>query len=141
MADKILHGVDPAKIGATPPSHTPAAPAAPRFKNPSASLTVPLEFPLEYDGKDYDALTVSRLRGIHFAVMKDLKGKHTDETVLLHCMTGAPVAVIEALDVDDYSEVLSASQGFMSQKLMDLGARVLDQSSEESTSSDAGQKS
>lgn len=90
------------------PAGAPAeAIAPPRFVNQQKRFrTIPLEWPLEYDGKIYDAITVRRMTAQEVA---DWQG--SDERTLP--MVEAPLAVIDALDADDALKVNEAIHDFL----------------------------
>lgn len=76
-------------------------PAPPTFvaNGRSRSEIVPLEWPVEFDGKVWDKITVSRMTAAQVDAFTDALKVTGDKTPLP--MFDAPVAVIEALDADD----------------------------------------
>lgn len=100
-------------------------PAPPRFvddKAKNASKVIPLEYPIEYDGKVYESLTLRRLRGKDFKRLARMEGD--EEIALASLLTGAPKEVIEALDGEDFIELQGAVENFLPRKLRDMAAQL-----------------
>jgi hypothetical protein len=87
-----------------------AASAPPREKR------ITLEWPLEYDGKVYDAITLRRLTVTEVsAFVETLKGDAKFRLPIFHDDTGAPVpeAVMDSLDDDDAEALDRAMLDFL----------------------------
>lgn len=99
-------------------ANKPAPPAARLIEKPGKERerTIPLEYPVEYDGTVYETLTLTRLRGSDFSALAGMKGDE-EEVALAVLMTGAPREVIKALDGDDFVELQEAVQAFLPRKL------------------------
>lgn len=131
MTDKIVKAVKVDANGQPIADAPSAAPAIeqkhpPRFLREAGSKTIPLQWPLEYDGIEYREITVGRLRGKAFRAMQALQGKHDDDDIVLHCMSGVPIAVIQALDAEDYAEAVAATYAFLPEKMLARAAELAD---------------
>ena len=86
--------------------------AAPRFKS------VPLQYPLKVDGKSLKSITVKRVTG---AVVKTLQNTIGDGGFALDRLAeyfiDQPIAVLDALDQDDYATVLETIVDFLPARL------------------------
>lgn len=93
-----------------------AVPAAPRFVGgPPRSRIVPLTWPVEYDGRVYNAITVHRLSaGDVGDVMRAIE-EHGSKARLP--MFDVPFEVIDALDADDADSVNAAVLDFLPRAL------------------------
>lgn len=102
---------------------TPAPAAAKIVGGKERTRTIPLEWPIEYDGAVYDQLTVRRVGGTDFKTIASMAGK--DEEIHLAAMlTGVPPQVIEALDGDDFITVQEAVKDFLPRKLQAAAGQV-----------------
>lgn len=105
MADQVLKNVATPGDGA-------AKKAAPSFtRTDKRSTTVKLAWPLEYDGVQYDEISVKRLTG------KDILGVRKSagdaETAMFALVCGVPTEVIEALDAEDMIRIVDVAQDFL----------------------------
>lgn len=101
------------------PSAAPADPtgaAAPRFVGDKPrSKVVPLDWPIEYDGKTYDSVTVSRLTAAQVAAFYE----RLRETVkqgdapARFSMFDVPDVVLDALDDDDAVQINEVVERFL----------------------------
>ncbi len=97
----------------------PAATSSPEAKllNPNGrSITVPLEYPLEYDGVTYHSLTAHRLLGKDLSGMRMMAhrlGLANQDTLLLSTMCRVPFEVIDNLDADDLASLAEKATPFM----------------------------
>ena len=75
------------------------APAAPQFVNAKKRFrTIKLEWPLNYNGQTYDAVTVHRMTGQEVADF--IKASNDEVATARLPMFDVPVEVIDALDPD-----------------------------------------
>lgn len=92
-------------------SETQPAPASPRFVGDRRrDVVVPLEWPIEYDGKVYNEIRVRRMTGAEVAAFVN-----SDDGTLP--MVEAPKVVIDALDADDAMAINKAITDFLPQSL------------------------
>lgn len=101
-------------------------PAPPRLvgrEGKERERVIPLEFPVEYDGKLYEELTVRRINGKDFSAMSAFDG-NKESVLLASLMTSAPVEVIEALDGDDFVELQEAVEAFLPRKLRQMAEQI-----------------
>lgn len=90
-------------------------PAAPSFvKAKDRFRTIDLTWPLEYDGKVYDRVTVRRMTGIDLIAFVE---QPRDSAAPTLPMFDVPQAVIDALDPDDAELVNKAVQDFLPRAL------------------------
>ncbi|CCF19175.1 conserved protein of unknown function [Pseudorhizobium banfieldiae] len=95
-----------------------SAPAAPKFASKQErTREVPLEWPLEYDGKTWDKITVRRAVGPDFKAIAQLGGTKDEDVGLARILSDAPEAIIRALDGDDYATLMEAIRDFLPRKL------------------------
>lgn len=98
----------------------PAARIVPR-EGKATEQVVPLEYPVEYDGKIWESLTVRRVSGRDFQNMAEAG----DDAVFLTAMlTGAPREVIEAMDGEDFIEVQGVVKAFLPRKLQAMAEQI-----------------
>lgn len=71
------------------------------------SETVPLEWPVEYDGKVWDAITVRRMTVLDIRAFHEqvLASSEDDKARIRFPMFDAPFEVLDALDDDDAQTV------------------------------------
>jgi hypothetical protein len=117
----------------TPPEGTPAvesaaagvaAPEPPRFVGGKPrSLTIPLDWPLEYDGKVYSEVTIRRVTIAELETFLaeaiqtiEADGKYYPWPP----MFDAPRAVMDALDPDDQDRISTAALDFFPRRLLEL---------------------
>lgn len=92
------------------------APAAKIVGNKERSRTVPLEWPVEFDGVTYEKLTIRRVQGADFKKIAALNGQD-EEYHLAALLADVPWQVIAALDGDDFVAVQEAVKDFLPRKL------------------------
>lgn len=98
---------------AAAPAAAEIKPATPTFVNQKERFRkVPLEWPLEYDGKVYDSVTVRRMSAEDMRTFIAMEDGST-----IFPMFDVPNAVIEALDPDDDVRVNEAVQDFLPRAL------------------------
>lgn len=90
----------------TPPAAAPAEKPVAKVLG-DRTRRVPLEWPVEYDGKVYDAVTVSRMSG------EQISAFYADEVSGRLPMFDCPFEVIDALDADDAMTVQKAVLDFL----------------------------
>lgn len=83
---------------------------------------VPLEWPVEYDGVVYEALTVRRAHGADFRKMASFGGD--EDMKLAALLTGAPAEVIAALDGEDYLNLQEVVKTFLPRKLQQMAEQI-----------------
>jgi Phage tail assembly chaperone proteins, E, or 41 or 14 len=121
MADRVARAI---KAEPEKQSVNGAAKAAPRFIEEQASATpFELKYPLEWDGQEYRRVEFRRLKGKDFSRFRTLSavGVSEDE-VTLSLITGLPVEVVQALDADDYLELIEKSQDFIPARFREAAA-------------------
>ena len=92
------------------------APAAPQFVNAKKRFrTIKLEWPLNYNGQTYDAVTVHRMTGQEVADF--IKASNDEVATARLPMFDVPVEVIDALDPDDAEQVNKAVEDFLPRAL------------------------
>lgn len=93
----------------------PEPPVA-RIVNPEGrSKTIPLQFPVEFDGKMWDSVEIRRVTG---GEMRDYFDRLTSgEAFALPPVIQCPLQVWDALDADDQLAVDEAAQAFMPRRL------------------------
>ena len=76
---------------------------------------VPLELPVEFDGKTYREIRIKRITGVemmaYINAVRDQPGAAMMPTI------DCPREVYEALDADDYAEVTKAASDFLPRAL------------------------
>lgn len=101
------------------PQNDKPTPAPPRFVGgPARSMTIPLEYPVEYDGKVWTEITVRRATAGDVEAF--VSAVHRGETPTLP-MTDAPGPLLDALDADDFSAVNAAINDFLPRALRESG--------------------
>lgn len=94
------------------------APAARIVTDKTTSKIVPLEWPVEFDGKVYHQIRVHRVTGKE---MRDFMEKvRAGADNVLPPMVDCPLEVWEALDADDQFAIDQAAAEFMPRRLKDL---------------------
>ena len=114
MSDHVVRAATPEEIAAAEERRSEAVEkqAAPEVKFTSKTpreKRVVLRWPVEVDGVPVEAITCRRLTGQQ---MMDMGDQNPVELV-----TGHPVEVIQALDVDDAQAVLEAATDFLPQSI------------------------
>jgi hypothetical protein len=121
---------------AMPPAghEAPAAPAIPKYIDNGRPRfrTVPLEWPVEFEGKVYSEVTVRRMTASEVGEFID--AIRTDGSKAFLPMFDVPQAVIDALDDDDGVEVNKAVQDFLPRRLREANEEQLAQPTGEPTS-------
>lgn len=91
-------------------------PAAPEFVTTAGrSEAVPLDWPLVYDGRVWDTITVSRMTAGQIAAFLEKA-----ETAKRFPMFDAPDAVLDALDADDADKVNEVVNRFLPRRFRDV---------------------
>lgn len=85
--------------------------------NRSLTKVVKLEYPVEFEGKIYDTLTVRRVKGKDFKVIARLPDSEEEDVALSVLLTGAPEEVIREMDGDDYVALQETIRDFLPRKL------------------------
>ena len=94
------------------------APAARIVTDKITSRIVPLEWPVEFDGRVYHQIRVHRVTGKE---MRDFMEKiRAGADNVLPPMVDCPIEVWEALDADDQFAIDQAAAEFMPRRLKDL---------------------
>lgn len=94
----------------------PGAPPVARIINPQGrSKSVPLQFPVEFDGKVWDAIEVRRCTGAEIKAYFERMGE--GGAFALPPVVQCPMEVWDALDADDQFVVDEAAQAFMPRRL------------------------
>lgn len=112
----------------------PAEKPAPRLLG-VRSTVVPLDFPVDYDGKVYSEITVTRMTGaqvIEFVNMLKESGSRANLP-----MFDVPREVIDALDADDAEALDEAVFNFLPHRLMGEDGRMREAGADTSPSSEA----
>lgn len=106
---------------------------APKFVGDRArEKVIPLEWPLEYDGKLYEAVTVRRCTGTEIAeYVVALAGGQSPLFPGLDC----PLEVYEALDADDLESVDEVVRDFLPRRFRAASAPTPEASDNTSTKS------
>jgi hypothetical protein len=98
------------------PAALPApAPTAKVFYSGEYEKLVPLEWPIEFDGKVYNEIRVHRVSGKE--VRDYLEALRTSEANILPPMIDCPIEVWNALDADDHDAVDQAALEFTPKRL------------------------
>lgn len=104
----------PAEV--TPQAEQPAVKPAPKFVSQKERFrTVTLEWPIEYDGKVYDSVTVRRMTTSEVAEFIDQVRADAKSASLP--MFDVPKEVVDALDADDAEAVNKAVNDFLPRSL------------------------
>jgi hypothetical protein len=74
---------------------------------------VPLEYPVEHDGKTYDKLMLRRMRAGDTLVAEETESKAKAGFLMYAAMAGVPVEVIEGLDIDDLMALIEKAVPLM----------------------------
>ncbi|KQW30744.1 hypothetical protein ASE36_00115 [Rhizobium sp. Root274] len=91
-------------------------PPVARIVNPAGrSTVVPLQFPVEFDGKHWESVEIRRCTGKE--VQDYLEGMGTAAEFVLPPVIQCPLAVWHAMDADDQYTVDEAAQAFMPRRL------------------------
>jgi hypothetical protein len=94
---------------------TKAAPVAPSFVD-DRTKTIPLEWPVEYDGEIYTDVTVRRMTGAEVSAFF-AQPEETRRLPMFNC----PAEVIDALDADDAAAVSKAVMDFLPRSMRPAG--------------------
>lgn len=141
MADQIIKAAKldangkPIADGAAPAA--PASPKGPvRHLRANDTRSVPLQWPLEYDGQEYHELVFRRLTGRDFAKLQKAQqsGESSEDMMMVSVMTGAPIPVLDALDAEDYLEVIKALQDFLPAAMLAAGRKMAEELAQEASS-------
>ncbi len=103
----------------SPPVADAPAPAAVITHRKNRAATIPLEFPIDVDGKPLDAIVVRRLNAQEVADFLEAIGNSPDTKILRFPMfydtegNKLPDAVIDALDDDDAITLTRATSDFL----------------------------
>lgn len=84
--------------------------------------TVPLEYPIEFDGKTYDAIRVRRVTGRE---VEEFMRALADDGAAMPPMVDCPRAVYDAMDDDDRFEVDQAMLDFLPRRLKVAAGSIL----------------
>lgn len=96
---------------------SPKEPPVARIVNPAGrSKMVPLQFPVEFDGKIWDSVEIRRCTGTEIKKYMEQMANR-EETFTLPPVVICPVAVWEAMDADDQLTIDEESQAFMPRRL------------------------
>lgn len=89
-------------------------------------LDVPLDWPIEFDGKTFESIRIRRVTGVEVdsflrqvGSLKD--GERSPQLPVIDC----PVEVYEALDDDDRLRVEEAMVAFLPRRLTEVAASVM----------------
>lgn len=89
-------------------------------------LDVPLDWPIEFDGKIYGTIRVRRVTGLEVETfLKEIGALKGDAPMLKPPMIDCPIEVYEALDDDDRLRVEEAMVAFLPRRLTEVAASVL----------------
>ena len=88
----------------------PVAPVA-RIIGDKHFRAIPLEWPVDYDGKTIDTVTVRRMTGAEVSAFIATLRDNPDAARL--AMYDVPHEVIDGLDADDYAKVQEAVNDFL----------------------------
>lgn len=94
------------------------APTARIISDKVREKSVPLEYPVEFNGTTYDAVKVRRVSGQQMAAFLDKVRSGID--FVLAPMVDCPAEVWDALDADDQFAIDEAAREFMPRRLKDL---------------------
>lgn len=108
MTDEAISTEQPAAEPAPPPT-------AKVIYSGEHEKLVPLEWPIEFDGKVYDQIRVHRVSGKQ--VRDYLEALRTSQTDILPPMIDCPIEVWNALDADDQETVDLAAAEFTPKRL------------------------
>src|SRR4051812_3697995 len=94
-----------------PASDAAPVKAAPRIIGDRHFRAVPLEWPIEHDGKVIDSITVRRMTGAEVSAFVAAMRENPEGARL--SMYDVPHEVIDALDADDYAAIQKAVNDFL----------------------------
>lgn len=94
---------------------TTAPPVARIVNMEGRSKEVPLQYPVEFDGKIWDSIEVRRCTGAE--IKSYFEQMTSGEAFTLPPVIQCPIAVWEALDADDQFAVDEVAQAFMPRRL------------------------
>lgn len=96
---------------------------------------VPLEYPVDYDGKVWTEITVRRMAADEVAAYIDAILKDPEEARLP--MFDAPPEVMDALDPDDQDEIAEVVERFLPRRLRRVAGQTPENGASTSPSSEA----
>jgi hypothetical protein len=99
----------------TTPAPSAPAKAAPRIIGDKHFRAVPLEWPIEHDGRVIDKITVRRMTGAEVSAFIATLRDNPEAARL--SMYDVPHEVIDALDADDYAAIQKAVNDFLPRAL------------------------
>lgn len=103
----------------TDTAETPTPPAEARIvSDKPREKFVPLEYPVDSDGKLYEEIRIHRVSGKEMAEFFDRVRGH--DGFVMPPMVDCPPEVWEALDADDQMTIDEAAQAFMPKRLKGL---------------------
>lgn len=89
-------------------------------------LDVPIDWPVEFDGKTYATIRVRRVTGLEVETfLKEIGALESDSPLLKPPMIDCPIKVYEALDDDDRLRVEEAMGAFLPRRLTEVATSVL----------------
>jgi hypothetical protein len=92
-------------------------PAPPRFVGDRPrEEKIALEWPLEYDGQVYSEVVLRRMSVADSIKLADAKQDGETGADVIARSLGVPLAVVEALDVDDFERIQEALERFFPKK-------------------------
>ena len=118
--DKVVRA---AKLPVTDEAAAPKA--APRFtKKPAESKSITLEYPIEYDGVEYETVALKSLKGKDFAALTKLGESDNPVSAMIHLMSGIPFEVIEFMDINDLAVLMEEVENFIPRKLVEKAQQL-----------------
>lgn len=96
------------------PAEVPALIEPPRFVGRIRSKMVPLEWPIEFGGKLYESVTVSRMTAKQVSEFVEASRAGSKANL---AMFDCPIEVIDALDADDSEAVNAVALDFLPRAL------------------------
>jgi len=110
QADRILTEIKEAKIVAPKERH----------------IDVPLDWPIEFDGKTYDSVRIRRVTGREVEQFLSALAAAKEGALLLPPpMLDCPIEVYDALDDDDRFKIEEAMLSFFPRRMREAGASIL----------------
>lgn len=96
--------------------------ASPRIIEPKGrSKTIPLDWPLDYDGKTFDKVTIRRVSGKEVEeFLAAVSAKEEGDPSLMLPTIECPRAVYDAMDDDDRLKVDEVAFDFLPRRLKDM---------------------
>ena len=93
----------------------------------SATVTVSLEYPITFKEKEITEITFRRRKAKDLIAMDSVKGENRKFMAMLASMADQPLPVIEALDGDDFDEVVEATVSLMGKSAQKMAASIRSQ--------------